>query len=192
MSIKDLLYIESENNSKLFYHFTPAAIASNFVPLIVILSSKESSQTLNFEYKMWNVLTIVDNFTYENKDDISLHKLLQNLILQVAEDNDCEDHVYLYGSAEQGYGAIVHGILASANAVYADITSKENDLCDLLNPTDSFPIFYLGNNKEEVMSFTHVCKKNKIKFELDFSLLPQDSELHRLKKVLDMFEHMTF
>ena len=58
----DLHYIEDTQKRKLFYRFTPAAFASNFVPLIVVLHGIDKAEALNFEYKMWNVLTPIDNF----------------------------------------------------------------------------------------------------------------------------------
>ncbi len=62
---EDLLYIEDANKRKLFYRFTPAAIVSNFVPLLVVLDGERRAEATNFEYKMWNVLTPLDNFGYE-------------------------------------------------------------------------------------------------------------------------------
>ena len=177
MTNKDLLYIEDDNKRKLFYRFTPASIASNFVPLIVILYEEGKAEATHFEHKMWNVLTPLDNFGYENrsscwlgeKGNFFVKDLLQKLILEIAEEYECEDHIYLYGSSMGGYGAILHGILCKANAVYAHAPhirlqeihdadtvqknfydsifaktdSKENDLTHFLNPTDPFPIFYL-------------------------------------------------
>ena len=177
MRNEDLLYIEDDNKRKLFYCFTPAAIASNFVPLIVILHEEGRAEATNFEHKMWNVLTPLDNFGYENrgscwlgkKGDFFVKDLLQKLIHEIAEEYECEDHIYLYGSSMGGYGAILHGILCKANAVYAHAphirlqetndadtamkrfytsifaktVSKENDLTNFLNPTDPFPVFYL-------------------------------------------------
>ena len=177
---EDLLYIEDDNKRKLFYHFTPATIASNFVPLIVILDEEGRSQPTHFDYKMWNVLTPLDHFGYENKGSCWLGEngeffvkdLLQKLIHKIAEEYECEDHIYLYGSSTGGYGAILHGMLCKANAVYAyaprirlqktdntdtkmkqfynaifaQTVSKENDLTHFLNSNASFPIFYLCND----------------------------------------------
>ena len=180
MRNEDLLYIEDDNKRKLFYCFTPAAIASNFVPLIVILHEEGRAEATNFEHKMWNVLTPLDNFGYENrgscwlgeKGDFFVKDLLQELISQIAEAYECEDHIYMYGSGMGGYGAILHGILCKANAVYAHApqirlqetngadtemkrfydsifaktVSKENNLSNFLNSTGTFPIFYLCDN----------------------------------------------
>jgi len=186
MPDEELLYIEDANKRKLFYRFTPAAFASNFVPLIVILHDQGATRMPHFEYKMWNVLTPLDNFGYEDrgscwlgeKGDFFVKDLLQKLICQIAEEYECEDHIYLYGSSMGGYGAILHGILCKANAVYAhsprirlhntkdtetsmkhtyacvfgETVSKENDLTDFLNPTDIFPVFYLCDNIDSVSS----------------------------------------
>jgi hypothetical protein len=232
MRNEDLLYIEDDNKRKLFYRFTPAAIASNFVPLVVILDEEERAETANFEHKMWNVLTPLDNFGYENrgscwlgeKGDFFVKDLLQKLIHEIAEEYECEDHIYLYGSSIGGYGAILHGILCKANAVYAhapqirlqepndtdtemkrfydyifaDISSKENDLTNFLNPTDPFPIFYLCDDgiadenslEEETAYFVNACKKNDIKFNLDHCAKSGNNGSQNVKEVLNFFERM--
>jgi len=150
MGHEEFLTIEDKNKRKLFYRFTPAALVSNFVPLIVILDENATY----FEHKMWNVLTPLDPFGPENKD------LLEELIHKIAEEYECEDHIYLYGNGMGGYEAILHGILCGANAVYADAPrirlsqtsdndtlTKENDLTRFLNATDTFPVFYLCKNE---------------------------------------------
>ena len=186
MNNSDLLYIEDANKRKLYYRFTPAVLVSNFVPLIVVLQDEGGAVEPNFEYKMWNVLTPLDHFGYEKKGscwlgekgDFFVKDLLQTLIHQIADEYECEDHIYLYGSSTGGYGAILHGILCKANAVYADTpiirlqetsdtdtamqrfyasifaetVSKENDLSSFLNTTDSFPVFYLCDKGASVES----------------------------------------
>jgi hypothetical protein len=219
---EDLLYIEDANNRKLFYRFTPAAFVSNFAPLLVVLHDEGKAVASHFEYKMWNVLTPMDNFEYENKGtcwlgekgDFFLKDLLQKLIKQYADKLECEDHIYFYGNAMGGYGAILHGILCKANAVYAqapyirlqdnnDTVSKEYDLSNFLNLIDSFPIFYLCDNRDSVQSsdvnnleddtahFVETCKKYDIKVHPNFCPKSGDDENNNLKKVLDMFEHVT-
>jgi len=219
MSNEDLLYIEDDNKRKLFYRFTPAVITSNFVPLIVILHEEGRAEAPNFEHKMWNVLTPLDNFGYENrgsswlgnKGDFFVKDLLQKLIHEITEEHECEDHIYLYGSSMGGYGAILHGILCKANAVYAhapyirlqetddvDTDSKENNLTNFLNPTDPFPIFYLCDDgiadenclEDETAYFVDACKKHDIKVHLDFCPKLEDDGIKVLKKVLDFFERV--
>ena len=178
------LYIEDSNQTRLFYRFTPAAITSNFVPLVVILDDEKMAGDIYFEYKMWNILT--PTLRLDNKEDFAFENLLQKLIHQIAEDYECEEHIYLYGSSSRGYEAILQGILCKVNAVFAhtdDIKIAQiSNLSNLLNATDSFPIFYLCGN--EIEKFTDACKKHSIKFHLDFC--PQAKE-----EVLDMFERMT-
>ena len=211
---EDLLYIEDASNRKLYYRFTPAPFFSNFAPLLVVLHDEGKAEANHFEYKMWNVLTPIDNFEYENKgtrwlgeeDDFFVKDLLQKLIHQYADKLECEDHIYLYGNAMGGYGAILHGILCKANAVYAhapyirlqqnyDTVSKEYDLSYLLNLIDSFPIFYLCRDindlENETVHFVETCKKFDIKVHPDFCPKSEDNENNNLKKVLDMFEHVT-
>ncbi|PHR53636.1 MAG: hypothetical protein COA44_15125 [Arcobacter sp.] len=207
---EELLYIEDANKKRLYYRFTPAAVASNFVPLIVILHDEKSTQAPHFEYKMWNVLTPIDNFEYENKGacwlgekgDFFVKDLLQELISKIVEEYECEEHIYLYGSGMGGYGAIVHGILCKANAIYVkatrirleEMTSKESDLSNFLNPSDSFPIFYICGNegplKSEIEQFIDRCKQNKIKFHLDRCIKSEDNEMETIKEILKMFERM--
>ena len=183
------------DHQDIFYHFSPAVLISNFVPLVVIFSDKEKAKETHFEYKMWNVLTVVaDDFSYENKD------LVQTLINNVAEEYECEEHIYLYGNNMGGHWAILYAVLCNANAVYANTpyiksASKENDLSTLLNNKDSFPIFYLCHNStiienNELVYFVDACNKYEIKVNLNFCPdLESDTKQH-IQKVLDMFERM--
>lgn len=194
MDTKDLLYIEDAHNRKLFYRFTPAAVVSNFIPLVVILDGEDKAEPTHIEYKMWNVLTPLFIFGYDKKE------LLQKLIKQISQEYECEDHIYLYGSYLGGYEAILHGILCKANAVYAhtprirllDTNSPESDLTNFLNPIDSFPIFYLCDNEnnpeDDTAYFTDTCEKNGITVQLDFCPNQGEDKNRVLKKVLDMFE----
>jgi len=110
MSSEENLYIEDEKNQVLSYRFTPAAIASNFVPLIVILDEDAAFNLKNFEYKMWNILVIVDGF--------SLQEPLHQLITKIAQKCECEEHIYLYGSSQYDCETLSQAILSKVNAVY--------------------------------------------------------------------------
>ena len=177
MKNEELLYIEDDQKRKLFYRFTPASFISNFVPLIVVLHDVGGVGATHFEYKMWNVLTPIDDFGYENrgscwlgeKGDFFVKDLLQELIHEIAQEYECEDHIYLYGNGMGGFGAMLHGMLCHANAVYAkspqirllernDIAHdkkqfydsifgenifKERDLSNFLNVKNDLPIFFL-------------------------------------------------
>ena len=214
----DLLYIEDEQQRKLFYRFTPASFISNFVPLIIILDDTGNDRLKNFEYKMWNVLTPLGNGSSAScwlgeKGDFYLKDLLQKLISEIAEEYECEDHIYLYGKAKDGYGAILHGILCKANAVYAyapkirlaeantsdiSIGSKEDDLTHFLNSNDVFPVFYLCDDtmvdgyapQEETAYFAASCRKHDINVHMDFCAKIGDDVTQDLKLVLDFFERV--
>lgn len=193
MSNEDVLSIEDTNNNSLQYRFTPAALISNFVPLIVILGDA----SLHFEYKMWNVLTIVDSVTEASEG------VLQKLIKDLAEEYECEEHIYLFGVEEGAYNTLLHGVLSQANAVYTlmprvndgSFTSKERTLCRRLNSVDSFPIFYLSYRDDEVTKddesseFLTTCKTHKIACELKRHSNIYDVEM-MFKKALDMLERM--
>ncbi|QSZ41752.1 hypothetical protein GJV85_06395 [Sulfurimonas aquatica] len=206
---QELLYIEDDKGRRLHYHFTPAAFASNFVPLIVVLHNEDREDMLHFEYKMWNVLTPIDTYSDNEKhtcwlgenDDHFIKELLQELIEQKADELECEDDIYMYGSSMGGYGAILHALLSKANAVFAhapliklsNTDTKEHNLNNFLNATDSFPIFYLcdeDSKNNEIVSFANECKKRNIKAHLDFCPESGDDKEHKLKKVLNMFEHV--
>ena len=211
-----LLYIEDEENRKLYYHFTPATFISNFVPLVVVLDKSEQIKMQGSEYKMWNILTPLNSigkkedasYWLSEKGESHRRDLLQKLIYDIADEYECEEHIYLYGgSAEDGYDAILHGILCKANAIYAyapRIRIKEtkrvqqsSDLTKFLNPSDQFPVFYLCDDEiikgnppqEETAYFAQSCKKNDISVDLDFCAMGDD-ETERLKNVLDFFERV--
>lgn len=97
------------------YHFTPAAITSNFVPLIVILYGKEDINLEDFEYKMWNVLQVCSIDAQE--------EALEELIIEFSETYECEDYIFVYGDTKSVKGAISKSILSEENTMHAD-TSK--------------------------------------------------------------------
>lgn len=215
MSNENLYSIEDDKKRKLYYRFTPAAIGSNFIPLIVILDDAEKAEERNFEYKMWNVLTPVDSVGeggsawLGEQGDFFVKDLLQELIHQISEAHECEEHIYLYGSGRGGYGAILHGMLAKANAIYAHLPqirlesrgfqeNKESDLSHFLNDEETYPIFYVcddvgtGKNTfvEDTAYFMQACKRENIRAHLNFCASDEEDENRRIKNVLDTFERM--
>lgn len=207
MADEELLYIEDANKRRLYYRFTPAALVSNFVPLVVILHDEDGAGAHHFEHKMWNVLTPIVDLDDNNRglcwlgkeDDFYVKELLQELIHQTCEEYECEDHVYLYGKDAGGYGAILHGVLCQANAVYASspqirlaqINAYESDLSNLLSSKETFPIFYLcgSSANDETAYFFDACKKHDVKLRLDQCSSSED-EVQALKEVLNFFEKM--
>lgn len=202
----DLFYIENETRQRLYYRFTPAALISNFVPLIVILHDQDGRGAFNFEYKMWNVLTPIHEKDEAvswlgTNGDLAIKELLQELIDRIAQEYECEEHIYLYGSGRGGYGAMLHGILSKAHSVYvrspfmqADQTAG-SDLKSLLNAQGSFPIFYLcrdsdDQKKREAEAFIQACGQFGIQVRTDLCDSTEGDELEDLKKVLNMLEKM--
>jgi len=122
------LYIENENGQKLFYHFNPSVLISNFVPLIVILDNESASILKDFEYKMWNVLVIHNSFANKNT---SLTKLLSKIILSFAEEYECEEHIYLYANVENEKEAHAQSTLVNANSIH--IANSKSDLTTTLD-----------------------------------------------------------
>lgn len=212
MSDKILYTIEDSHKRQLQYYFTPAAIGSNFIPLIVILDDANKAAMRNFEYKMWHVLTPVENEGMAwlgEEDDFYIKDLLQKLIMQIAEEHECEEHIYFYGAGKGGYGAILHGILSQANAIYTQIPQirleenklldkQENDLTNFLNAKDTFPIFYLSDEGEakhrryieDTNYFMEACKKQDVRYHLNFCAHIEGEENRNIKQVLDTLERM--
>ncbi len=200
-----LLYIEDDQKRRLHYRFTPALYASNFVPLIVILHGEDRDEALHFGYKMWNVLTPVSDKEgvltwYGDKDEGYIKALLQSLIEQIADEYECEEDIYLYGNGLGGRAAIEQGILCRANAVFASSSgiSLENTECGqeeltgLLEKGKHHPIFYLCDDGkgQDSKEFVQTCKVQGIRVHTDFCPEVSEEKGHRLKKVLDMYEHV--
>jgi hypothetical protein len=112
------------------YHFTPAAITSNFVPLIVILYGKEKISLTDFEYKMCNVLQVCSL-----EEDEST--LLKELIIDVSETYECEEYIFMYGDIESVKASVFKGIVAEYNVLKADI-SEISQKQNIKNTLDEF------------------------------------------------------
>lgn len=211
-----LHYIEDEHHRRLYYRFTPAALLSNFVPLIVILHDKDQArQAAHFEYRMWNVLTPIDNFGSDGSGscwlgesgDFFVKELLQKLIEQLAYEYECEDHIYFYGSGCGAYGAVVHGILCKANAVYldqlllhiedqsiiGDVKPAVTDLLQVINEAKQTPIFFLNRDTASTVPsrrFADACTKAAVKVRLDYAPQSQSDDESAIKETLDMLAKM--
>lgn len=93
-------YIENTQKEKLYYHFTPTGMISNFTPLIVIFHNKEQTELEDFEYKMWSTLQVI----YPKSEETpSTKALLEKLIENIAEDAEIEKYIYMYGDKEEPY-----------------------------------------------------------------------------------------
>ena len=115
---------------KFSYHFTPAGITSNFVPLLVILYGRQDIDLKYFEYKMWNVLQVC-SYNIEDKAN------LQELIIEYSESYECEEYVFTYGDIESVEGAILEGIISKENTLYAS-SSELKDRAKIKKVLDEF------------------------------------------------------
>ncbi|RUM63138.1 MAG: hypothetical protein DSZ04_06225 [Sulfurimonas sp.] len=107
---------------KFSYHFTPAAITSNFVPLVVILYGKHDINLEDFEYKMWNILEVCSLEEDESE-------LLKDLIIDISETYECEEYIFMFGDIKSVKEAVFKGMIAEFNVVKAEmseITQKQN------------------------------------------------------------------
>jgi len=208
MDESDLLFIEDNNSRRLYYRFTPALLISNFVPLVVILHDEEGRGAHHFEYKMWNVLTPVNQVDEDKaltwvgtKGDHSISDLLQKLIADTAEEHECEEHIYFYGSGVGAYSAMKQALASEAKAAYlknplinlAQISVEHSTLISLQDTQKSNPIFYVCNAgmqlNEEILSFILMCKEKGLKFH-DYCSTASDDAEEEIKDVLKFFEKM--
>jgi len=104
---------------KFTYHFTPAAITSNFVPLVVIVYVKKDTVLVDFEYKMWNTLQV-------SCVDKTQEELLKELIIEYSESCECEEYVFGYGDIKSLKIAISEGVISLKNTVYADMSEHRD------------------------------------------------------------------
>lgn len=167
-------------------------------PLLVVLHGYGSKST-QFRYEGWNVLAPYDDFAHQNQGswwlgesrDFFVKELLQRLIKETSQKYQSEKKIYFYGSSMGGYGAILHGILCNARAVYANVPqiqlsstyfsffpehfkaiwgenrelSKEGNLVNYLNSDDNFPIFFLCENMiEESRHLKNYLQENTLLF----------------------------
>lgn len=98
---------------KLIHHFTPSAITSNFVPLIVIVHAKEVKELNDLEYKIWNVLQVC-SYSENEKE------FLRELVLETAETYECEEYIFMYGDVKEVLLAEFQGLISKENSIYAD------------------------------------------------------------------------
>lgn len=233
INIEHLSQISDEMHT-LFYRFTPASFNPEGAPLLIILHGHGTKSATKFQHENWNVLTPVDHFGYKGdgcwwlgeEGDFFVARLLQKLIQEIVKEYQCENNIYFYGSSMGGYGAIYHGILANARAIYANVpqvkffpsryfkTFKkngeyifnmkeslpiENNLLNMLNIKDKFPVFYLCENvcenknhlegylKEHTLAFLNKCYEYQIKTHVE--ILPQEGHTknYGIGEVLEKF-----
>jgi len=170
MKNNNYLYIEDERKEKFHYIFTPAALISNFVPLIVVLDSEDKILKTAFEYKMWNILILKNRFSKATA---------QKLVNKIIDEHECENYLYFYGACSDALQTVELATSLNANALFSDISllgSQEQKRVKSLACAETSTLFYLCE-KESREAF---CK------------MDENSEINRLKTLLNMFEKMAF
>ena len=123
---KGMAYIE-KNNKKMYYKFT--ASKHKDAPLLVIFHGHTfNSKPSKYKNESYHVLCPIDNFGVGNcgswwlgeNGNFFVKELLHQLILSIKQKYNITKMVF-WGSSMGGYGAILHGILLKADAVFANI-----------------------------------------------------------------------
>ncbi len=186
----DFAYITDSKNRKMYYQFTPAKEPSN-APLLVILHGHTfNAKPSKYKNEDWNILCPIDNFGVNNagswwlgeKGDFFVKDLLQTLIFKIRNDINSNKGLFFWGSSMGGYGALLHGMMLNAKAIYANIPqikllgssyseknmkkffepifgTDENSIfndvtnfLDILNPQDN-PLFFLVQSRFDYKNY---------------------------------------
>jgi hypothetical protein len=126
--IDTLNYIEDLEGKKLYYRFTSAAIPHQS-PILVILHGHGSPRASRFRDKNWNIVAPIDDYGVDSygswwlgeNGDFFVKELLHQLVKKIQNDTLSTKGLYFWGSSMGGYGALLHGMLLNAKAVYANI-----------------------------------------------------------------------
>lgn len=174
------------------YKFTPAFFISNFVPLVIILDDGCNDEPIHFEYKMWNVLTLVVNSYDENTFLAHI-----NTIKEIVQEYECENHVYIYANATKAYEALKYTFVCQAGTVYLDKVDKDlnftQDIGSIIENTKSFPKVYLS--VDDSSSSEYMMFDNLKKYSSDIYLDTLDKDLEsedRIQNILDMLAKMKY
>ncbi|MEZ2741872.1 glycosyltransferase [Paenalcaligenes hominis] len=119
--------ILDEIGRSLFYRYTPALDEKNSPLLVILHGHTHNALPSRYKNDHINVLAPVDNFGLNNsgswwlgeKGDFFVKKLLHKLIINKISRTNGD--LYFWGSSMGGYGAILHGTILNAKAVYANI-----------------------------------------------------------------------
>jgi hypothetical protein len=186
MSDTNPLSIQEDQNT-LYYHFSPAALVSNFTPLLIIIDEEDPSLPTHFEYKMWNILTPVEPID---------SSLLQMLIRTLSEEYESEDHIYFYSRGSRTYFTIHEAIKAQANALFIKepFKGESNTLLDLeeqLQNDEIKPILYFCDKhpSKELQALTKVCDRLSLPYQVD-DCFESDEPKEEITKVLSFLEKM--
>ena len=138
-------------------------------PILVVLHGQGyNAQPAKFTSPNWNVVCPMDNFGWEKagswflgeNGDFFWLEAISNIIDQVR--SECgAGRLYFWGSSMGGYGALLHGYLHNAYAVYASVpqTHFYGTAYGLANKKYFDPIFngkeYIYNNLVDIITTRH-------------------------------------
>lgn len=183
-------FVVDENGRKLFYAFRPAADPENSRTVVILHGHAFVNTPSKYSDPNWNIIMPFDNygvnswgtwFLGENNDFFILD-MIQRLVSDIQEQTKSKKGLYWMGSSMGGYGAILHGILSKADAVYAHIPqirllgsdysnkgnckyfepifggrsdSIYNDLTSLLGnkPVNAYPTFFITQNRWDYANY---------------------------------------
>ncbi len=184
-NIEGLPFIDN-GKQKLFYRFTPSSINPIGSPLFIILHGHGTRAATRMSKKGWNVLAPIDHFGHKyngswylgEDGDFFVKELLQKLIKKISSDYQCAENIYFYGSSMGGFGAILHGILCNARAVYANVPQiklLKTTYSERSMKTSFSPIFSSEKKPEEENDLTHILSKYKNKKKLPLFFLCENA-----------------
>lgn len=186
-------FIEDHNKSKLYYHFSPATLLSNFIPLIVILDDKKEDEAIHFEFEMWNVLTIINTPTpYERVNWYNLESedtLIKDLIETIAEEFECEEHIYFYINSIHTAKAMDQSIQAEANAIFLHVKEAMSQ-DDRLNSSKNLPILYTDEREELLQHARIIAHYHERGMPVLTHKVQADSEQVKIQKILKFLAQM--
>lgn len=122
-------YLEDSMGRRMYYKLTPAKDPQNSPLLVILHGHTFNAKPSKFRDENWNVLCPIDSFGVDNagswwlgeNGDYFVKDLLHTLISDVQKQTGTTKGLYFWGSSMGGYGAILHGCLLGAKAVYANI-----------------------------------------------------------------------
>jgi hypothetical protein len=107
----------------------PARKPSKARTLVILHGHGSNKQFAKFRSHEWNVICPLDRYGVDGHGtwwlgeggDHFVLRLLHRIIAQVRAELGGDTGLYFYGSSMGGYGAILHGLLLGARAIYADV-----------------------------------------------------------------------
>lgn len=139
------------NNKKLYFMLKIGRKNILNKALVILHGHGANKNYAKYFSEEWTVICPLDKYGTEGfgcwwlgeNGDFFVFNLLQNLIQQLKEQYELKQ-LYFWGSSMGGYGAILHGIIANAHAVYAhmpQIKLRGTDYTDGANSKFYTPIF---------------------------------------------------